>query len=118
MKLIKWVIISGVLIAILSLISIFRAERLEKRCLKIPEDVSFVGFDGGESFDLFNPPLTFIKQPLEEMGRESFTVLMDLMKGSSKVSKVLLTSELIIRSVQNILKISFRSLIFWKSKGY
>lgn len=69
----------------------------KERCLKIPEDLSFVGFDGGESFDLFDPPLTFVRQPIEEMGKEATVLLMDLIKGSSKISKVMLKPELVVR---------------------
>ena len=70
---------------------------IQKRCLKIPEDYSFIGFDGGESFDLFNPPLSYVQQPLVEMGQESFRILFDLIKGSAKVSQVYLAPTLVIR---------------------
>lgn len=70
---------------------------LQKLGLKIPEDVSFIGFDGGEGFDLHNPPLSFIQQPLEEMGREAFGILLDLINGSKKISKVMLKPSLILR---------------------
>lgn len=66
-------------------------------CLKIPEDFSFIGFDGGESFDLFNPPLSFIQQPIEEMGKEAFRVLYDLISDSPKISNIYLTPLLQIR---------------------
>ncbi len=71
---------------------------IQKRCLKIPDDYSFIGFDGGESFDLFNPPLNYVQQPLEEMGQESFRILFDLISGSTKVSQVYMSPSLIIRS--------------------
>jgi LacI family transcriptional regulator len=71
---------------------------IQKKCLRIPEDIAFIGFDGGECFDLYNPPLSFVKQPLEEMGKESFRILMDLMNGSSKIAQVMLSPELIIRN--------------------
>ncbi len=71
--------------------------RIKERNLKIPEDLYFFGFDGAECFDLFYPPLEYVKQPLEEMGKESFSILMDLMKGSGKVNQITLRSSLIIR---------------------
>jgi LacI family transcriptional regulator len=70
---------------------------IQKKCLKIPEDIAFIGFDGGESFDLFSPPLSFIQQPLEEMAKEAFGVLMSLINGSSKIIQVRLSPTLIIR---------------------
>jgi len=78
-------------------LSIYGLYCIQKRCLKVPETLAFIGFDGGDVFDLFNPPLSYVKQPLEEMGKESFRVLMDLMNGSSKISQIMLSPELIVR---------------------
>ena len=63
----------------------------------IPDDIAFIGFDGGECFDLYHSPLTYVKQPLEEMGKEAFRVLLDLINGSSKTSHIILNPTLIIR---------------------
>ena len=63
----------------------------------IPDDMAFIGFDGGECFDLYHSPLTYVKQPLEEMGKEAFRVLLDLINGSSKTSHIILKPTLIIR---------------------
>jgi LacI family transcriptional regulator len=70
---------------------------IQKYCLKIPEDIAFIGFDGGESFDLFSPPLSFVQQPLEEMAKEAFSVLMGLINGSRKITQISLSPTLIIR---------------------
>jgi LacI family transcriptional regulator len=69
----------------------------QKSNIVIPSDLAFIGFDGGECFDLYHPPLTYVKQPLEEMGKEAFRVLLDLINRSSKTSHVMLNSKLIIR---------------------
>ena len=69
-----------------------------KNNITIPGDIGFIGFDGGECFDLFNPPLTYVKQPLEEMGKEAFRVFLDLANGSSKTSHIMLKSSLVVRS--------------------
>jgi LacI family transcriptional regulator len=66
--------------------------------IKIPDDVAIIGFDGGECFDLYHSPLTYVKQPLEEMGKEAFRVLLDLMHGSNKRSQITLNPTLIIRN--------------------
>jgi LacI family transcriptional regulator len=63
----------------------------------IPDDIAFIGFDGGECFDLYHPPLTYVKQPLEEMGKEAFRILLDLINRSSKTSHIMLNSKLIVR---------------------
>jgi LacI family transcriptional regulator len=69
---------------------------LQKNRLKIPDDIAFIGFDGGECFELYNPCLTYVKQPLEEMGKEAFRVLLDLINRSSKTSHIMLKSNLVV----------------------
>ncbi len=76
---------------------------LQKRGLKIPEDVAFIGFDGGECFDIYMPPLSFVQQPLEEMGKESFNVLLNLINGSNKVTRIILSPLLVSRESSGVL---------------
>lgn len=70
---------------------------MQKYCIKIPRDMAFVGFDGGEAFDLYPTPLSYVEQPLEEMGREAVKVLMELMAGTSRITHIMLNSNIIIR---------------------
>ena len=79
-------------------LSVYGLYCIQKNSLKIPDDLAFFGFDGGESFDLFDPPLSFVQQPLEEMGKESFNVLLNVIKGSSKITQVMLSPSLIVRN--------------------
>lgn len=70
---------------------------MQKNCIKIPRDIEFIGFDGGEVFDLYANPLSYVKQPLEEMGKEAVKVLMDIIKGPNKITQIMLDSTLVIR---------------------
>jgi LacI family transcriptional regulator len=70
---------------------------IREKGIRIPEELALVGFDGNESFDFFYAPLTYVKQPIDEMGKQSVRVLVDLMKGSKKISRINLKSNLIIR---------------------
>ena len=66
--------------------------------IKVPEDISVVGFDDNPA-GLFGPvSLTTIKQPLFAMGEEAVKVLYDIMQGRQEglVRKVLVP-ELIVR---------------------
>ncbi|MBN1819608.1 MAG: LacI family DNA-binding transcriptional regulator [Prolixibacteraceae bacterium] len=56
--------------------------------LKVPEDVAFIGFDGDEAFDFFYSPITYIVQPVEEMGKESVRLLIDQLNGSRKTVQI------------------------------
>jgi len=65
--------------------------------LSVPGELSVIGFDGSEVFDFFNPPLTYIQQPLEEMGKEAVRVLLEQIKASGKTVHLKLKHQLIRR---------------------
>jgi LacI family transcriptional regulator len=75
---------------------------IRQQSLKVPGDIDFIGYDGGEAFDLFSPPLTFIRQPVTQMGKSAFSILMDLIDGTGKVRKEWLLPELIIRNTGDL----------------
>lgn len=70
---------------------------IKKYNLKVPEDMAIIGFDGNEAFDFYYPPITYIEQPIEEMGKESVRVLLEQIHGSTKPVHVELKHQLIIR---------------------
>lgn len=45
---------------------------------KIPEDYSIVGFDGLDIANYYNPSITTIRQPVEEMAEETIKILFDV----------------------------------------
>ena len=47
--------------------------------LKVPQDISLVGFDDMPFADLVSPPLTTVRQPIDELGRLAFQRLLALM---------------------------------------
>jgi LacI family transcriptional regulator len=56
--------------------------------LRIPQDVSLVGFHDAALAAYLNPPLTTVRMPLEEMGRRAVDGLLALMRGESDVDDV------------------------------
>ncbi len=66
--------------------------------LRVPEDVSVIGFDDNPAC-LFGPvALTTIKQPLFKMAEDSVHLLSSIIDGKSKVKKrIVLTPELVVR---------------------
>ena len=54
-------------------------ETLEDFHIKIPEDVSVIGFDGTEVGKNFTPSLTTLKVPMQEMGSLALKRLIDIM---------------------------------------
>lgn len=64
----------------------------------VPDDVAVVGYDDSPLAEASDPPLTSIRQPIEEMGRELVRLLAASTERSSQATRrVLLSTELVIR---------------------
>ncbi|HOW72458.1 MAG TPA: GntR family transcriptional regulator [Phycisphaerae bacterium] len=51
--------------------------------IRVPEEISLVGFDDTPSAPLLDPPLTTIRQPLEEMGMQAYARLARMINGEN-----------------------------------
>ena len=65
--------------------------------LRIPEDMSVVGFDDIPTAAWTNPPLTTVRQPIVEKGRLAARLLIQRMKGKAVDSPKPLMTELVVR---------------------
>ena len=65
--------------------------------MKIPENYSIAGFDGIEMGDYYNPSITTIKQPVEDMARATVKLLFDILGGRKKHEHQVFAGELIVR---------------------
>jgi len=66
--------------------------------LRVPEDVSVVGFDDIQGAAFHNPSLTTIRQPLHEMGAVAARILLQRIRGQASFPDVVpIHPELIIR---------------------
>jgi LacI family transcriptional regulator len=66
--------------------------------LRIPDDISILGFDDIPQAQNVRPALTTVRQPMENMGRVAAQMLLDLLCDPQKdVSRVELPTELIVR---------------------
>jgi LacI family transcriptional regulator len=66
--------------------------------LRIPEDISIVGFDDVPQAALVRPALTTVRQPLEQMGGVATQMLLDLLKNPDKpIERIELPTELVVR---------------------
>jgi LacI family transcriptional regulator, galactose operon repressor len=73
-------------------------EAARQRGLRIPEDLSVVGFDDLPTARWVSPPLTTIRQPLADMGRMAAEMLGNLIDGVAlRSQRVELATELIVR---------------------
>jgi LacI family transcriptional regulator len=66
--------------------------------LRIPDDISVIGFDDVPESAQASPPLTTIKQPLQRMGGEALRLLADLISGVERDTHVRLPTELVERA--------------------
>jgi DNA-binding LacI/PurR family transcriptional regulator len=66
--------------------------------LRVPEDVSVVGFDDIQSAAYISPPLTTVRQPLVKMGEIAAQALLDRINGRMKyVPEIAIEPELVVR---------------------
>jgi LacI family transcriptional regulator len=73
-------------------------EAARQRGLRIPQDLSVVGFDDLPVARWVSPPLTTVRQPLAEMGRTAAQMLGELIDGATlRSGRVELSTELIVR---------------------
>lgn len=72
------------------------ARRLE---LRVPQDVSIIGFDDSALMNSIDPPLTTVRQPIEPMGKMVIKYLLDQIDGNSRASdELLFEPELVLRA--------------------
>jgi LacI family transcriptional regulator len=73
-------------------------DAVRSRGLRVPEDISLVGFDDIPQAALVHPALTTVRQPLEQMGRVATQMLLDLLKNPEQtIYRLELPTELVIR---------------------
>lgn len=73
-------------------------EAVRDRALRIPDDISIVGFDDIPQATFVHPPLTTVRQPLEEMGRTAARNLLAVIGDPDQTpERIELPTELIIR---------------------
>jgi DNA-binding LacI/PurR family transcriptional regulator len=65
------------LLAMSDRIALAAMEWLKARGLRVPDDVSVVGFDGVPEGALSDPPLTTVTQPIAELGQRAVKAILD-----------------------------------------
>ncbi len=71
----------------------------KRRGVRVPNDMSLIGFDDDQWATLIDPPMTVVAQPVEEIGREAAQLIIQMIQGWNKreIRKIMLKTELIIR---------------------
>jgi DNA-binding LacI/PurR family transcriptional regulator len=77
-------------------LGVIRATR--RAGLRVPEDISVIGFDDSAFMSSVEPPLTTGRQPIEAMGRAAVAALLDQIRGDEPADdELLFEPELVVR---------------------
>lgn len=71
---------------------------LHERSIKVPAEISVVGYDDQPEAAFFYPPLTTIKQDFEEFGRQCIASLLEILSSGSSEATRLVEPALVIRA--------------------
>jgi LacI family transcriptional regulator len=71
---------------------------INRHNIKVPEELGIISFDESDALDLFRPALTYIKQPLQEMGQTATKILLDNIDRNNKITQIKMDGELVIRN--------------------
>ena len=80
----------------LSMYALYASRVLRRR---IPEDIAFVCYDESDIFDLHDPVIPHIIQPLQEIAEESFNMLRKMIEGEPVDKFVSLNSKLVLSGI-------------------
>lgn len=80
-----------------SILSVTGLYAIRNYDVKVPEDIAIIGFDENEVYDFFYSPLTYIKQPIGEMGRESVRTLLSQINDTDQITQIEMPHQLIQR---------------------
>jgi LacI family transcriptional regulator len=71
---------------------------IQERGLRVPQDISVVGFDDIPGAGFYSPSLTTVRQPLNRMGEVAAQSLLDRIEGKKEyLSEIAIEPELVVR---------------------
>ena len=65
--------------------------------VRVPDDVSVVGFDDQPEAGYFTPPLTTVRQDFEELGRRCMDLMLTAIGDGDGVTATVVEPELVVR---------------------
>ena len=82
-----------------NLMTVGALQSVNEQKVRIPQDLSLVGYDDMEWWTLTHPPLTTVGQPVYDLGREALRLLLDQIgkPGRRRPHRIILKPELLVR---------------------
>ncbi len=75
----------------------FGLKHVNTKDIRIPEDLSIITFDEMDASDLFYAPLTYLNQPIREMGQMATKILLENIDEKKEMAQVSMEATLVIR---------------------
>jgi DNA-binding LacI/PurR family transcriptional regulator len=70
---------------------------LAARAVRVPDDVSVVGYDDSPLAAMAIPPLTTVRQPARDKGAAAARLLLDRLRGTPPAAPIVLATEFVVR---------------------
>lgn len=80
-----------------NIIAMHSLKYINSLSLKVPNDLAIVSLDQAEMLDIFYSPVTYVKQPLEEIGQLPIKALLETIKNATAITEIKLKAELVIQ---------------------
>lgn len=72
--------------------------RLQQKGIRIPDDISVIGYDNIELAEYFSPPLTTVHQPKRRVGKTAFEILLERIKDKEHDKRIFeMHPEIVVR---------------------
>ncbi|GAB6106956.1 LacI family DNA-binding transcriptional regulator [Fusibacter bizertensis] len=84
--------------AISDVMAIGAAKAIYESGKKIPEDISLIGFDDIDYAEFYNPPLTTVHQPVEEIAESTADIMIGILDDDLKHQHIVFDTEIVIRN--------------------
>ena len=65
--------------------------------LKVPDDIAVVGFDETDAYDLFYCPITYVRQPMADFGKQAVAILLKNIENKKAMQQLNLEATLVVR---------------------
>ncbi len=70
---------------------------INKLPVKVPADIALISFDQAEMLDVFYSPVTYIKQPLEEIGRLAIKIMLETIANPAGLTCIKVPATLVVQ---------------------